>query len=303
LPRRGLGLAHRGRRREDGEHGLRLQEDRLIELLRHADQTDRFLNGGLGQTSFAVAFDGKGNGYVSNQDSNVVAWFQVDLVKPEATANSVAKYLRDLKLSGTFLDATFVASAVSDLPAVAGSPPAVKASDGGLGTILGPDTTKATAGAGHTTVKYKVQNSVRDVAIVDGLLLVVDEPGGVVRTYDAAKGTYLGASSVADAPGAVLASPTHLLVTADAVYVSFANQIYTAPLSTGGSPTLTFSPLFHADKGSLSGMAVDGGGNIDLANRTEMSITSDPTGFGDPRWSIDVKDQPEFLLYVESQAS
>ena len=197
---------------------------------------------------FAAAFDDKGNCYVSNQDSNVVAWFQVNLSTPGATANAVAKYLQDLNLSGTFLDATFVASAVSALPAVDVSPPAVKSSDGGLGAILGPDTTGSTSGGGTAEVTYKVQNSVRDLAIVNGdFLLVVDEPGGVVRTYHLTKGTYHGASSVANAPGAVLASPTHLLVTADAVYVSFANQVYTAPLPTTDAPALTFSPLFQVD--------------------------------------------------------
>ena len=208
--------------------------------------------------------------------------------------------MQDLKLSGAFLDATFVASAVSGLPAVVGSPPAVKASDGGLGAILGPDTTSSTSGGGTAQVSYKVQNSVRDLAIVGDFLLVVDEPGGVVRTYHLTKGTYHGASSVANAPGAVLASPTHLLVTDAAVYVSFADQIYTAPLPTTDAPTLTFSPLFQVDKGSLSGMAVNGAGNIYLANRTEQTITSYPAGFGAPNWSISVKDQPEFLLYVDA---
>jgi hypothetical protein len=250
---------------------------------------------------FAVASDGQGTWYVSNQDSNVVAWFKVNLSdkKPSAKKKDVAPYLLGLGLKGSFLDATFVASSVSPLPAVENTPPAVSSNDGGLGASILPEPSGSGASGGTSTVQYKVQNSVRDVALAGGYLLVVDEPGGVIRSYDPKDGCYKGASAVANVPGAILSSPTHLLVTSNAVYVSFANQIYSSPLPTSQSPTLMFSPVFRVDKGSLSGMAVDGSGNFYLANRTQQTITSYPPNFGPYRWSKPVKDQPEFLLYVE----
>jgi hypothetical protein len=239
---------------------------------------------------FAAAFDGNGNCYVSNQDSNVVSGFTVTIAPPKATANAVPKHLTKHYM-GTFLEGTLAASAVSDLPGVSPSPPAVKGSDGGLGVSMGPDTSKS----GEIT--YKVQNSVRDVVWVNDLLLVVDEPGGVVRIYDPTDGHYLGASTVAGAPGAILGSPTHLLVTNSALWVSFANQIYSSPLPTTAAPSLTFSPFFSIAAGTISGMAVDSSNDLYIANRTMKTVEMYPPNTTTPMWTAPMPDQPEFLLF------
>src|SRR5262249_31397683 len=63
----------------------------------------------------------------------------------------------------------------------------------------------------------------------------------------------------------------------------------------------SLSPVFQVEPGARCGMAVDGSGNVYLADRTEQTITSHPAGIGPHGWSIRVKDQPEFLLYVDAE--
>ena len=82
---------------------------------------------------------------------------------------------------------------MEDLPGLPLNPTPVSGSKGGLGVLMGPDTS-------DSTVKYKVQHSVRDVALANGFLLVVDEADGVVRMYDPTSGAYQGASTIQGAP-------------------------------------------------------------------------------------------------------
>src|ERR1043165_4607601 len=60
---------------------------------------------------FALAFDGQGNCYVSNQDTNVVVALNVSSNGQKGAPEAVAAYLTALYPKGTFLPGTLVASA------------------------------------------------------------------------------------------------------------------------------------------------------------------------------------------------
>jgi hypothetical protein len=176
---------------------------------------------------FSLVFDGAGHCFVSNQDTNVVAVFNAGASGETTTPGAVSSYLTGLDLTGTFLDATFVASKVGNLPNVPATPTLAKG-QGGL------DVT--TTGKGKDE---KVQHSVRDVGLANGILFVVDEPGGCVRMYDPSTGEYHGKSTGS------LKAPTHLLIQGTTMYVTAGSEIWTSPLPTDPSnPTLNFSSVF-----------------------------------------------------------
>ena len=87
-------------------------------------------------------------------------------------------------------------------------------------------------------------------------------------------------------------------MTSATVYITFANQIYSAPLPAAGSqsPALTFAPLASVKKGSLSGLVLGSDGFFYLANRTGQTILKYSSDFQTLVWSVTVPDQPEFLL-------
>ena len=95
---------------------------------------------------FALVFDSSGGTslcYVSNQDSNVVASFSIDISnpsQPSSKSQPVASALTTLFPNGDFLHGTLVASGVGPLPKVPRDPPPVSGKDGGLSAIMGPDT-------------------------------------------------------------------------------------------------------------------------------------------------------------------
>ncbi len=267
---------------------------------------------------FALVFDSAASPslcYVSNQDSNVVASFSIDISnpsKPSSKSQPVASALTTLFPNGDFLHGTLVASGAGPLPKVPRNPPPVSAKDGGLSVIMGPDTgssssTDDKASSSKDTVKYKVLHSVRDLALVNGVLLVVDEAGGLVRMYDPSNGNYWGSSKVQGAPGVILDSPTHLLVVgSNTVYVSFSSHIYTGTLEIdkSGQPSLSLAPFFKLGSGAVAGMVVDPFGNFTIANRTGKEILSySPKDWTTPLWTTGVlNDSPEFLLYVPASS-
>ena len=126
---------------------------------------------------FGIAFSGA-TCFISNQDTNVVG--QVDVGNGGLTGSLVqgpSNYLKGLFPTGTFLDGTYVASQVGTLPDVK-----VEA------TVVDHD-------HGELAVSFdigKVKNSVRDVAVANGILLVCDEPDKVINLYSLADGSYLG---------------------------------------------------------------------------------------------------------------
>ena len=246
---------------------------------------------------FAVAFDGEGNCYVSNQDTNVVAAFSISPDGRKGAALPVAKYLTSLYSSGSFLDGTLVASSKNNLPNASqtNNVTEVPKELGGLAVEI-------------DSKQDKVQNSVRDVAFYalnyNGstvpLLFVVDEPAGLVRTYDAATGQLLRSSNP-------LTSPVHLLINGGAMYVGAKDQVLSSPIPNPYDPNapiwvftpVSLSPAVPSGE-SVSGMAFDGEGNFHVAIRTNNTVMKYDSSFSNGvQWvSTPMPDNPEFLLYL-----
>lgn len=251
---------------------------------KHADSIDH---------PFALVFDGRGNCYVSNQDTNVVVALSVSSDGQKGTPEAVASYLSAHYPVGKFLQGTLVASSVSDLPNVPQTKgvQAVPATLGGLGV-------EVKAG--------KVQNSVRGLALYSlnyggsslPLLFVADEAAGLVRVYDPTTGQLLRSSNQ-------LSSPVHLLIAGDTIYVGADKQVLSSPVPNpydNGSPTWVFTPvaLSPAPGGAVSGMAFDADGNFHVAVRTKNLVMKYDSKFRKGvKWvSTPMPDSPEFLLYV-----
>jgi hypothetical protein len=114
-----------------------------------------------------------------------------------------------------------VASQVGSLPDVSVEATAVDHKHGGLGVSFD-------AGG-------KVKNSVRDVAIANGILFVCNEPEKVVDLYTLSDGSYLGPSNKLNA------SPTHFAIDHGGLYVSAGPTLYWAQLPQ--DPSLASLPL------------------------------------------------------------
>src|SRR5262249_30171596 len=124
------------------------------------------LSGGPIDHPFAMAFDGAGHAFVSNQDTNVVAVLNVTS-NTTAALGSTSPYLQAIYPQGTFLPGTFVASSVSPLPKVSDTTP-VPLVLGGLGVTITDESASADASDKKKKKKEKVQNSVRDVVFSAG---------------------------------------------------------------------------------------------------------------------------------------
>jgi hypothetical protein len=247
---------------------------------------------------FALAFDGQGNCYVSNQDTNVVAAFSVSSDGQKAKPETVASYLTTLYPSGKFLQGTLAASCQADLPNApqTNGIQAVPKEMGGL------DVTISTSAK-----KPKVQNSVRDVAFYNlkfngetiPLLFAVDEPAGLVRIYDPGTGKPLMSSNS-------LKSPVHMLIEGGTIYVGDKDQVLSSPVPNPydpNAPDWVFTPVKFSPKlpaGAISGMAFDNQGNFHVAIRTKKRIMKYDSNFSHgTKWLADpLPDFPEFLLYV-----
>jgi len=251
------------------------------------DLVSTFVCGNLNSVNhpFSLVFDDADHCFVSNQDTNVVAIFNVGSTGETTTPGPVASYLTGLGLTGTFLDATFVASKTGTLQNVPPAPTLEK-DQGGLDvTITG------------TGKDEKVQNSVRDVALANGILSVVDEPGGCVRMYDPSTGEYHGKSTGA------LKSPTHLLIQGATLYVTAGAEIWSGALPTDPSnPTLALTSVFSTTLGDVAGLAFDQASpaNSYVANRTSNppQILICDSQLQNPEQFTICTDSPEFVLYV-----
>lgn len=248
---------------------------------------------------FAVAFDGQGNCWVSNQNTNVVAMFAVESDGQSAYHSSVGSYLNSLYPKiGKFLDGTVVASSVTPLPDAPQTDDvtAVPIKDGGLDV-------KIKDGA--------ITHSVRDVAFYmfnrNGrkypLLFVSDEPAGVVRLYQAATGTPILNSNQ-------LKSPVHLLLAGDTLYVGDGNQVLSSPVPDFFDSNVKWvfnpvklSPALPGDQ-PVSGMAFDNNRNFHVAIRATESGESaqvwkyDSSFSNGAAWPAEMPDNPEFLLHI-----
>ena len=255
-------------------------------------------SGGPIDHPFAMASDGAGHAFVSNQDTNVVAALNVTS-NTTATLASTSSYLQAIYPQGVFLSGTFVASSVSPLPKVADTTP-VPLELGGLGVSETNGSASADASDKKKKKKEKVQNSVRDVAYYagnGGLLFVLDEPTGIARVYNPASGQPLLNSNP-------MSSPTHLLINGETIYVTAGNQVMTAPIPnpyTAAMPSWVFTPLLTIDSGdAASGMAFDDAGHFYVAGRKSQKVfVFDSTDKFSPitTWT-GLPDDPEFLLYI-----
>jgi hypothetical protein len=260
---------------------------------------------------FSLAFDGAGFAYISNQDTNVVAQVAVSANFQTGTLGSGCQsaYLNGLKSSlcpnnpCVFLDGTFVASQQGSLDGVNVTATDVGSQFGGLAVSISPTT-------------GKVQNSVRDVAIANGLLFVCDEPSKVIRIYALPNGDYLGATT------ALSDKPTHLTVQNGGLYLSAGGGLYWSPLPASSSnPALQFQKVLTApDKITIGGITFDQsnatatvymcfqagtggafGGSIQSFNFAQTSSGTPPAFTNGAVFAsspADFTDTPEFVLYL-----
>jgi hypothetical protein len=254
--------------------------------------------GGQGSTDvlaidhpFAVEFTANGQGcFVSSQDTNVVTLLNVASdgktasVQTGAAASWLNQFL-DPSKKAVFLDGTFVASATPVLPPVPATPP-VPTDEGGLAYT----TSTAEADPAAKGGQKKLQHSVRDVVLCNGVLCVADEAAQVVRLYDPASGTYWGCSGV-------IGNMTHLLAQGETLLVCAGDKIWSgSPVPQSGQTLALTKKIKLEDSGS--GMALDGADNLYVALRKKRQIYRyDPHGNG--TMLLDkLPDEPEFVVYV-----
>lgn len=271
---------------------------------------------------FVDSQDGSGaNCYVANQDTNTVAQATVSGKGESAKIAKgwVSAYLKGLtgicpKSGCVFLDGTFAASQNGALPDAAIAATNVPEANGGLAvdfaTNAGTDANEAN-GKGKAKSKQKVQNSVRDLAVWNGALLVCDEPARVIRLYSVADGTYLGASA------ALAEAPTHLAVFGGGLYVSAGDQLFWSALASSPTPaSLAFASVLTAPAGyKVGGVAFDGTTNtayVAFQKGTGTTGTGSIYSYGLGTKAIlqpvfgagtvvdsGFADTPEFLLFVD----
>ena len=254
---------------------------------------------------FGLAFDG-GHCYVSNQDTNVVAQVAVSSNGQSGSlgAGCQSPYLTRLfpPPDGVFLDGTYVASQVGALHGVEVKATSVPSPDGGLDVY---------------PKSGKVQHSVRDVAIANGVLFVCDEPSKVVRMYALADGSYIGSSQTLGG------QPTHLAIHNGGLYVVAGALLYWSPLpvSASGAPPAFQAVVVTPPKGNtMGGISFAVGSSVTVYVPFQAgtggahggSIYSYTVKQGSPSTlpvlsggtllvrsgASTFKDTPEFLLYV-----
>ena len=175
---------------------------------------------------FGIAFENATTCFISNQDTNTVSQVTVSHGGRNGSLAEGCRsaYLNGLFPGGSFLDGSYVASQVGILSNVNVITTVVDHAHGGLGASLDSS--------------GKVQNSVRDVAIANGILLVCDEPEQVINLYSLADGSYLGSSNP------LQNSPTHLLVENGGLYVSAGSSLYWGQLPpSAASASLALQPV------------------------------------------------------------
>jgi hypothetical protein len=239
--------------------------------------------------------------YISNQDTNVVARGAVasNFQTCNIGTGAQSAYLNSLcSPNCVYLDGAYVASQVGNLPDVKVSATNVSSDNGGLSVHIKDN---------------KVQNSVRDIAVFQGVLFVCDEPSALIGLYSLTDGSYLGASP------ALPANPTHLALQNGGLYVSAGSKLYWAALSTPPTAALIFQAVLAIpstlNDTSIGGISFDSSGNVYVAfqNGTgtvgtgdillysvqQSSPQSPPVFTTDPIvYASNLPDTPEFVLYL-----
>jgi hypothetical protein len=212
--------------------------------------------------------------YVSNQDTNVVARFEVGA----DGSFTPAPYPPALPAGGTFLEGTFVASSVGKLPGVQIHTTPIPEREGGLAVEVDGG---------------KVTHSVRGVLWTNDALYVADEPGEAIKVYDA-QGDFLGQAQID--------TPVHLVAHEGLLFVSARKGVFWTQLDARSPAELVFPLEPGIAMSQPSGIAFGSGRNLYIADRSNSKIhwykDFSPTGPLAKPAILDVDESPEFTLYV-----
>ena len=260
---------------------------------------------GAGQSimhPFGIAFDPSlPNCYVSNQDSNVVAQVNLTVGKHGVVTGTLGKDCQSSFLKGKypspdkFLDGTFVASQKGKLKGVPVEAPDVSAENGGLNV----------KGTGKPLAP---SNSVRDVAIANGILFVCDEVDKQINMYNLTGGTFLGSASLSGN------SPTHLAINGGGLWVSADENLYWSALPTsvsGASLSFKSVTIQVPAKNKIGGISFDKSGNVYVVfqdgtggtgkgsiGKLAVTAGSPPSLSKGSTFATITNDTPEFCLWV-----
>jgi hypothetical protein len=246
---------------------------------------------------FAFTFGADSTCYASCQDSNVVLHLAAPSGSGSGVPLAVAPALAGIKKS-TFIPATFVASSDGKLPHV----PLVA--------------TSVAAPMGLTVHEShgKVANSVRDVLFSPeaphphqgGVVFVADEPGNAVKVYDL-NGNLL----VAITDATLIQSPVHLFLNNGILNIGCNGTLQLGTIQVTGwvvsyalqTGTLASVPSIVGLQ-SVGGMGAGADGSFYVADRTARIVyrwDGEALQQFIPPTSGQLPDEPEFLLYVQSQ--
>jgi hypothetical protein len=241
---------------------------------------------------FGIAFNGT-SCFISNQDTNVVS--EVTVSNQGLTGTLVdgpPDYLSGLFPTGSFLPGTYVASQVGVLPDVEVETTVVDHAHGGLAASFDSG---------------KVKNSVRDVTIANGMLLVCDEPEKVVNLYSLVDGSYLGSSN------ALTEAPTHFAINNGGLYVSAGTALYWGQLpASTSSASLTLQAITPTSPSAgfkIGGISFDGASTVYVPYQQgkpaggsiysySVSPQNPPVLSNATPFVPTLKDTPEFVLYL-----
>jgi hypothetical protein len=248
---------------------------------------------------FGIVFASATTCYISNQDTNVVSQVDVTGGGLVGSLGAVSPYLKNLFPTGTFLGGTYVASQVGSLPDVDVVTTVVDHDHGGLAVSFDDS--------------GKVKNSVRDVAIANGILFVCDEPEKLVDLYSLTDGSYLGSSN------ALSTSPTHLSIAGGGLFVSAGTNLYWGQLPPSTSAAslslqaIALTPPPSENPLKIGGISFDGSSTVYIpfqegtgdSKKAGGSIyrfsvssqgSSPPVLTGGAAFVVSLPDTPEFVL-------
>jgi hypothetical protein len=236
--------------------------------------------------------------YVSNQDTDVVAWF---VLAPDCKSVKPLPPPPALPSGGTFLTGTFAAASPCELPRVRQTTP-VRQLEGGLNVAVELLEHKDEK-TGARELQEKVTHSVRGVALSGRTLYVADEPGSAIKLYDVG-GEFLGQTEPIEAP-------VHLCVhkesyknrSVETLYASGALGVFcaTLPLPEKGKRIFELSGEPLIEQKDASGIAF-GPTTLYVGARKSGEIYA-YEGFSreakeHPHKPFSVIGSPEFILYV-----
>jgi hypothetical protein len=251
---------------------------------------------------FDLAFTAQGTPrlcYVSNQDTDVVAYFALT---PDFKGVTPLPPPPALPSGGKFLTGTFAAASACQLPGVQRTTP-VRQLDGGLDVTVELLEHKDKAGAWE--LQEKVTHSVRGVLWNGQTLYVADEPGNAIKLYNAS-GYLLGQTEPIEAPVHLcVRSETYKGKSVETLYASGEPGVFCAtlplPAKPGSKRIFTFSSEPLIEQKGASGIAF-GPTTLYAGARRRGEIYAYESFSREakehPHKPFSVLGSPEFILYV-----